>query len=449
MNTTPNDGIIHTHSFFHADRLILTNPNSIADVLVSKSYDWEKPPWTRAFLRMFLGDGLLVSEGDDHKFQRKQIMPAFSFRHVKDLYPIFWTKALELCNVVKNELKEKEDPVLEFNHFTTQVTLDIIGLAGLGRDIGSMRNSDDELIESYEEILEPTAEKAIFFVLHLLIPPWIIKSLPWKLNERIRILTTKIKQTCREFVQDKKSKLKTEGKESNDILSILMRSNNFSDDDLVDQLLTFLAAGHETTSSALTWTSYLLATHPIIQTRLRSEIHTAIPNLSVLDHATLSTTLESLPLLNAICNETLRLYPTVPVSARYSIRPTTICDHPVPANTLVFIVPWATNRDPAVWGPDAESFVPGRWIDQDTGKVNYSGGVESNYSYLTFLHGPRSCIGEKFARAELRALVAAVVGGFEMEMADPNEVVRVGGTITSKPVDGLRLRVRGVDWVDR
>ena len=205
-------------------------------------------------------------------------------------------------------------------------------------------------------------------------------------------------------------------------------------------------SSHETTSSALTWTSYLLATHPSIQTRLRSEIHTAIANPTSLDPSTLSTTLESLPLLNAICNETLRLYPTIPVSARYSIRPTTICNQPVPADTLVFVVPWAINRDPSVWGPDANSFVPGRWLDKETGKVNYSGGVDSNYSFLTFMHGPRSCIGEKFARAELRALVAATVGAFELQMADPGEAVRVGGTITSKPVDGMRLRIRAVEW---
>lgn len=446
MKATPNDGLIHTHSFLHTDRLLLTSPAAIADVLVSRSYDWEKAPWMRSFLRMFLGDGLLVSEGDSHKFQRKQIKPAFNFRNIKELYPVFWNKSLELCAVITEELRKKEDQVLEFNHFTTQVTLDIIGLAGMGRDINSMRNADDELIESYEELLEPTHEKAAYFVLHLILPPWLVGSLPWKLNERVRIITTRIKRICRDFVQDKKSKLKTEGKESSDILSILLRSNNFSDNDLVDQLLTFLAAGHETTSSALTWTSHLLAIHPTMQTRLRKEIYAAIPNPSSIDPDNLSTTLESLPYLNAICNETLRLYPTIPTSARYAIRPTTICNQPIPSGTLVFVIPWAINRDPSVWGPDAESFVPERWIDSETGKVNYSGGVESNYSFLTFFHGPRSCIGEKFARAELRAMVAALVGSFELEMADPNEIVRAGGTITSKPVNGMNLRMKVLEW---
>ncbi|KAH7116694.1 cytochrome P450 3A4 [Dendryphion nanum] len=445
MKQTPNDDILHLHSFFHKDRLLLTQPSALAEVLVNKSYDWEKPPWTRTFLRMFLGDGLLVTEGDEHKFQRKQIMPSFSFRHIKELYPVFWAKALELSRLLEDELRDKPDPVLEFNHLTTQVTLDIIGLAGLGRDINSMRNASDALIENYEEMLEPTTEKAVFFILHLLIPPWLIRLLPWKLNERVRVITTNIKDICRAFVVDKRLKLKTEGKESNDILSLLIRSNNFSDDGLVDQLLTFLAAGHETTSSALTWTTYLLSTHPEVQALLRAEIHAAIPSPTSISPSSLSNTLESLPLLNAVLNETLRLYPTIPVSARIAVRNTSINSTFIPAGTLTFIVPWAINRSPSLWGPTASQFDPNRWIDPETGKVNYGGGSESNFSFLTFLHGPRSCIGERFARAELRALVAVVVAGWEVELGDGREVVP-GGTLTSKPVGGLGVRFRGVKW---
>lgn len=244
MKETPNDGIIHFRSFFHEGRLILTSPAALAEVLVHKSYDFEKPPWVRQFLRQFLGDGLLMTEGDEHRHQRKQIMPAFSFRHIKELYPIFWSKSIELCNVVKAELRDKPNSVLEVNHFSTQVTMDIIGLAGLGRDIGSLQNSDDELVKNYEEILEPTMEKGIYFVLHLLWPPWVIRALPWKLNERVKITTSNLKRICREFLVEKKARMKTESEESRDILSIMLRSNNFSDEGLVDQLLTFMAAGY-------------------------------------------------------------------------------------------------------------------------------------------------------------------------------------------------------------
>lgn len=447
INETPNDGLILLHGIFHGDRILLASPATLAEVLVHRTYDFEKPPWVRAFLEEILGHGLLMTEGEEHKFQRKQIMPAFSFRHIKELYPIFWAKSTELCEVLRRELLDKPDQVLEFNHFTQQVTLDIIGLAGLGRDIASLRNADDLLIKNYEEILEPTAEKALYFVLHLMIPQWLIKALPWKLNKRIKVTTGEIKRICKEFLGEKKLQMK-DSDEKKDILSILLRSNNFSDDGLVDQLLTFLAAGHETTSSALTWAAHLLATHPDAQSRLRDEIRAHIPDLDALSSSDtdIGTLLESLPFLNAVCNETLRLYPTIPVSGRLASRDTWILDQFVPKGSLVFPVPWAINRSTKFWGPDAEKFIPDRWIDAATEKANYMGGAESNYVFMTFLHGPRSCIGERFARGELRALLAAFVGYFSFEMADPNEVVKAGGTITSKPVNGMKLRLSPLEW---
>ncbi|KAF1996211.1 cytochrome P450 3A4 [Amniculicola lignicola CBS 123094] len=447
MKTTANDGMIYFRGIFHEDRLILTGPAALADVLVHKSYDFEKPGWVRQFLVRFLGNGLLTSEGDEHKHQRKQIMPAFNFRHIKELYPVLWSKSIEFCDVLKRELLEKPDKVLELNHFSTQVTMDIIGLAGLGRDIGSLRNSDDLLIETYEEILEPTAEKGLYFILHLVFPAWFIKAMPWKLNERVRITTSELKRICTEFVRDKKARMKTESQHQVDILSIMMRSNTFSDEGLVDQLLTFLAAGHETTSAALTWTGYLLSSNPAIQRKLRAEVHESIPSPSALSsNPDIASVLEALPYLNAVCNETLRLYPTIPASSRCAIRDTTIDSQFIPKGTMVLVTPWAINRNPKLWGPDAEVFKPERWIDPESGRANNVGGADSNYSFLTFLHGPRSCIGEKFARAEMRALVAAFCGSFEMEMADPNEIVRPGGTITSKPINGMKLRLKPVEW---
>jgi cytochrome P450 len=240
---TANDGIIYWRSLFHADRLLVTSPAAIADILVHNSYDFEKPPETRNFLRKFLGNGLLTSEGDEHKHQRKDIMPAFHFRHIKELYPVFWSKSIELCKSIKNELQEGSDSVIDITHFSAKVAMDIIGLAGLGRDVGSLRNSDDELIKNYEEILDPTFERFLYFILHLIFPPWLIKALPWKLNKSVETTTTNLNRMCREFVVEKKDRLKLESSESKDILSIMLRSNNFSDHGLADQLLTFLAAG--------------------------------------------------------------------------------------------------------------------------------------------------------------------------------------------------------------
>lgn len=159
------------------------------------------------------------------------------------------------------------------------------------------------------------------------------------------------------------------------------------------------------------------------------------------------------PLLHAVCAETLRFHPPVPITRRFAVRDTTILDQPIPKNTAVFIVPWATNFDKAQWGEDAGEFRPERWLDgggegsgSGSGKVNSSGGAESNFSNLTFLHGPRSCIGMGFARAEFACLLAAVVGRFEFEMADPRfDIDAVQTAVVARPRAGCVLRLRAVE----
>lgn len=148
-------------------------------------------------------------------------------------------------------------------------------------------------------------------------------------------------------------------------------------------------------------------------------------------------------MLNAVCNETLRLYPTVPVTVRECIKATTVLGQDIPVGTQLILAPWATNRSPTLWGPTAGDFVPERWINID-GKPNKNGGARSNYAQLTFLHGPRSCIGQSFAMAELRCLVATFVSAFEMEPKCEGMVAIPAGVITSKPRDGMELRLTPV-----
>jgi cytochrome P450 len=131
----------------------------------------------------------------------------------------------------------------------------------------------------------------------------------------------------------------------------------------------------------------------------------------------------------------------VPVTLRIATRATTINNVPVPAGTRIYVCPWAINRSPSLWGSNAGDFVPERWVDED-GKGNNSGGVDSNYSILTFLHGPRSCIGEKFAKAELKALLAVFCGCLELGLVEGEEVPVPAGAITTKPKNGMRLRLK-------
>ena len=195
---------------------------------------------------------------------------------------------------------------------------------------------------------------------------------------------------------------------------------------------------------------YLLARHPEIQERLREEVKANLPDPTDPDLAgdvDIASILDSLPLLNGVCQETLRLYPTVPITIRIARRNTSLCGTPIPRLTQIMLCPWATNRSPHLWGDNAEEFVPERWIDPDTQKPNNTGGAPSNYAILTFLHGPRSCIGQGFAKAELKALVAVFVGRFDIQMKDPSEDVIPAGVITTKPKNGMNLRLRRLgDW---
>lgn len=214
---------------------------------------------------------------------------------------------------------------------------------------------------------------------------------------------------------------------------------------------------HETTSSAFTWTTYLLSVNPDIQRKVREEVKAALPQ-DLFDPAAPSTTtpdfnlaatLESLPYLNGVCNETLRLYPTVPITFRTAIRPTNVSNFQVPTGTRFAICPWAINRSPDIWGPSAEQFKPERWIDfnGETGKPekpNNNGGVSSNYAIQTFLHGPRSCIGQGFAKAELRCLVAAFVASFDWELGMKEDDVVCSGVVTSKPEFGMKLKIKAL-----
>ena len=163
-----------------------------------------------------------------------------------------------------------------------------------------------------------------------------------------------------------------------------------------------------------------------------------------------SETIERISYLNNFCREVLRLFPPVAVTIRVAVKETTICGQHIPEGTTIMIPPWAVNANTELWGSDAADFKPERWersinrpsLDDDSNKGTI-------YNFLTFLHGPRSCIGQSFAMGEFQCLVAAWVSAFETELQDPGFVPLVGGGITAKPKDGLLVRLKPVVAVQR
>ncbi|KAM0816063.1 hypothetical protein AB5N19_01864 [Seiridium cardinale] len=441
----PGEELLNLSAF--DKQVLVTKPRMLADLLVHKAYDFVKPPKISGFLRHVLGAGLIVVEGDQHKFLRKNTMPAFHFRHIKDLYPMMWKKAVLMTTTIREEVfergseKAKGSDVIEVSTWASRATLDIIGIAGLGREFNMLKKSSDPLLDVYEQLLDPAAEKILFSVASFVFGIQFVRMLPWKMNKQFKYLTGRLNEICLPMMQEKKA-LITKSEDSHfDVLSLLVKSGNFTDMELKDQLLTFLAAGHETTSSAFTWACYLLAKNQDLQQKLREEIREALPDDSIIDESfDIAGVLEPLPYLNGVMNETFRLYPTVPITMREAIRDSNLAGQPIPKGVIVVLSMWQMNRSPEVWGPAAGEFRPERWVTD--GKPNTNGGASSNYEFLTFLHGPRSCIGQGFAKAEMRCLLASMIRSFSWELAMDEAKILPRGVITIKPANGLYVNLR-------
>ncbi|KAF4985314.1 hypothetical protein FDECE_16651 [Fusarium decemcellulare] len=322
----------------------------------------------------------------------------------------------------------------------------------MGRDFGAIQNPDSLLAKTYRKIFKPSRQVQILGLLGTFVPLQIITKLPFRRNEDINSAAAEIRSVARDLIQEKKAKLHNKEQPDLDILSVALESGGFSDENLVDQLMTFLAAGHETTAAALTWAIYMLSRYPEVQTRLREEVRERLPSVDS-DIDITSLDIDRMPYLNAVCSEVLRYYSPVPLTMRDAAHDTTILGHPVRRGTRILIVPWATHFDPELWGSDADRFNPERWLPSagESGTADRkaaSGGATSNYAFLTFLHGPRSCIGQSFARAEFACLLAAWIGRFEFALANPEEMdeknVEIRGGVTARPAKGMHVKVKVV-----
>jgi cytochrome P450 len=369
-------------------------------------------------------------------------MPAFAYRHIKNLYPIFWSKSVEMVKMIEEDLQSRKangnnDNTVRISNWASRATLDIIGVAGMDHDFDSLRDPDNTLNQSYRKIMSPPSliMKTLFVIGMIFGNPTWVSSLPMKRNKDIKESGEVIRNVARQMIRQKKAKMEDPKAETGiDIISVALSSGTFDEEEnLVDQSMTFLGAGHETTATALQWAVYALCKNPDVQTRLRDEIRANLPSL---DNPTpiSAVAVDNLPYLNAVCNEVLRFHPSVPMTIRKAVRDTTLADMYIPKDTTFTICPQILNRLEELWGPDANKFNPDRFMGP--GKAN-TGGAVSNYAFLTFLHGPRSCIGQGFAKSELACLIAATVGRFHMELKYPDAKLEIREGATVAPKDGV------------
>lgn len=443
------------------ERVAVTTPKALGEVLVTNAYDFEKPELVRQALLRITGDGILLAEGEEHKVnlalqmplcidsilqylhqtQRKNLLPAFAYRHVKNLYPVFWDKSIEMVKMIEKDLQSRKangnnDNTVQISNWASRATLDIIGVAGMDHDFDSLRDPNNTLSQSYRKIMSsPPLFMKILFVIGLLLGnPALVHALPTKRNKDIKESGEVIRNVARQMIRQKKAKMEDPNSETGiDIISVALTSGTFDEENLVDQSMTFLGAGHETTASALQWAVYALCQNPNVQSRLRDEIRANLP--SVDDPTPISAAaIDNLPYLHAVCNEVLRFHPSVPTTTRKAVRDTSIVGTHVAKGTTFTMSPRLINRLEELWGPDANEFNPDRFMGP--GKAN-TGGAVNNYAFLSFLHGPRGCIGQGFAKAELACLLAATVGRFHMEFKFPDAKLEIREGATHAPKDGV------------
>ena len=280
---------------------------------------------------------------------------------------------------------------IPMNQWLRRVTLDIIGIAGLGCDFGAIYDPGTAINKAYHRLFAaPGSDMAIALLetMENLFPVSLLAKLPLKQNKEITSAASMIRILSRTVIREHHRRL--HGPSENfslvkDILSIAQESGYFSEDDLVDQSMTILAAGHETTSTATTWALIALCQHPDFQTRLRAEIHTELSFLRIDPSATVTADqIEGLSYLHAFCNELLRFYAPIPLSRRECVRDTTIMGRHIPKGSNILLVPAAVNLSKQLGGEDALEFNPDRWIGPN--RAN-SGGANLNYANLTFMHG--------------------------------------------------------------
>jgi cytochrome P450 len=217
-----------------------------------------------------------------------------------------------------------------------------------------------------------------------------------------------------------------------DLLTLLLTArdddgNSMSDQQLRDEVITLLLAGHETTALNLSWSWYLLAKHPEVEAKLHAELDAVLAS-----RVPTAADLPKLQYTDRVIRETLRLYPPAWRIFRRTVEPLTLGDYTLPPGTNIVMSQWVTHRDPR-WFPEPDRFRPDRWNEESAAKL-------PRFAYFPFGGGPRVCIGAGFAMMEATLLLAAIAQKYRMHLA-PNQRVEPLASITLRPKNGIRVEL--------
>ncbi|GAA1289167.1 cytochrome P450 [Saccharothrix xinjiangensis] len=366
--------------------------------------------------RRALGDGLLTSEGEVWKAQRKTIQPVFQAKRVNGKAEVI---AQEAAGLVER-LRRRGDGPVDISDEMTGLTLGVLGRTLLDADLGAF--------ESIGESFEAVQDQAMFEMMSLgAVPTW----LPLPRQRRFRRARADLDRIVARLAAERAANPVPEG---DDVLSRLVEALRREPDAragrlrMRDEMVTLLLAGHETTASTLSWTFHLLDRHPEVWERVHAEVVEVLG-----DRLPTLADVRRLRYTTMVIQEVMRLYPPVWLLPRLSRGPDQIGGYRVPAGADVLICPYTLHRHPGFW-EEPDRFDPDRF---ESGRAD----GRPRYAYIPFGAGPRVCIGSGLGMLEATIVTAAVVRELRLTTV-PGYQVRAEPMLTLRVRGGLPMTVR-------
>jgi cytochrome P450 len=391
---------------------MVMDPEALKRVLRDRLENYPKSLVTKLILGPAIGDSLFVAEGAEWHWQRRTAAPVFSHRNVAALGPVMTAAAERACTrLVPGRAANLFDEMVTA---TFEVIADVTFSSGEGFD----RDAVHRAIEQY---IGQTAKVSVLDILGA--PGWVPRP--------HRMVTGAAMRQTKRLADRAIETRRAEGPRlPPDLLDLLLAGEDpesgrkMSTDELRDNLLTFIVAGHETTALTLSWALYLCAFDPGVQAAARDEAQVALGG-----RAATVADLTALPLTRRIVDEALRLYPPAAFLSRTALGPDTLCGREIRRGDTVMLPIYALHRHRKLWDrPDA--FDPARFADPR---------AVPRFHYLPFGDGPRVCIGASFALQEAVIILATLLAQFRFSPVPGRD---------PKPVMILTLRPEGGVWLE-
>jgi len=390
---------------------LVTDPAAARQALVERSEIVARSSRYRR-IRTIIGNSLLTTDGPDHHRRRRAIQPTFQPRHVRDYAPAMIAAAEE------TNAAWRAGAVVRMEHEMAALAMSAIGRAVLGLD---GREHAEHVGEALDRL-----QRAIAL---LLVPG----------SEKLMTSRLPVLRRLRAAIADLRAMSDVASRSSAPFVEALRELSEqgevLSEQDLRDELLTLLLAGHETTAGTLTWAWWMLDRHPHVGDRLRAEV-AAVAGERQLTYDDVA----ALPFTTAVVSETLRLRPAAWMIEREVVAPVDLAGVTPPVGTVLLISPWLLHRDPASWS-EPLSFTPERWLNAD-GAYDDSAPGQPRGAWLPFGAGAHVCVGAAFAWAEAVLVLATLARRWRPTDSDPAMGTRAG--VTVRPAQPMMMRLAAV-----